>query len=52
MPKMLIPCLAIVGLVVIEIVAMIHDIDGVALATICTLIAGLGGFTLGKVLPK
>lgn len=43
---------AIVGIVVIECVAMMNGINGTVMSLSIAAIAGLGGFELQKVLPK
>jgi hypothetical protein len=49
--KALTPIVAIVGLVVIEIIALDMGTDGIIFTTVCAIIAGLGGYKLKANLP-
>ena len=46
--KTLITIIAIISVVILEIVALIKGIDGQIFATVISVIAGLGGYTIGK----
>lgn len=39
--------LAIIGIVLIEIVALMNGIDGTLMLAMVSIIAGLGGYTIG-----
>jgi len=46
--KTLITITAIISIVILEIVAMIKGIDGQIFATVISVLAGLGGYTVGR----
>ena len=46
--KTYITIVTIVSIVILEIVAMIKGIDGQIFATVISVIAGLGGYTIGR----
>jgi len=46
--KTLITITAIISIVILEIVAMIKGIDGQIFATVISILAGLGGYTVGR----
>jgi len=46
--KTLITIIAIISIVILEIVALIQGIDGQIFATVISIIAGLGGYTIGR----
>jgi len=46
--KTLITIIAIISIVILEIVALIKGIDGQIFATVISVLAGLGGYTVGK----
>jgi len=46
--KTLITIIAIISIVILEAIALIQGIDGQIFATVIGVIAGLGGYTIGK----
>ena len=50
MSKNVVAVVAIAGIVILEAIAIWKGIDGKALAVGLACVAGLGGFTLGKIL--
>ena len=46
--KTLITIIAIISIVILEAIALIQGIDGQIFATVISVIAGLGGYTIGK----
>lgn len=46
--KTLITIIAIISIVILEAIALIQGIDGQIFATVISVIAGLGGYTVGK----
>lgn len=48
--KALTPLIAILSLAVVELCALMHQIDGMVFTAVIGAIAGLGGFSLEKVL--
>ncbi len=42
------PVVAIVCITILEAIALVKGIDGILLANIIAIIAGLGGYSLGK----
>jgi len=46
--KTLITITAIISIVILEIVALIQGIDGQIFATVISVLAGLGGYTVGR----
>jgi len=46
--KTLITIIAIISIVILEIVALLKGIDGQIFATVISVIAGLGGYTVGR----
>jgi len=46
------PIIAIVAVVAVEIVAMHHGLDGTILAGALTIIGGLGGYEIKKVVDR
>ncbi len=45
MKKFIIPCVAIIAITAIEIVAVYHGLDGVLLGACVTVIGGIAGYT-------
>ena len=52
MKNPLLPCIAIAGIVLLEVVAMLTGHNGTMLRIALVLIAGLGGFALDRILRK
>ena len=46
--KTLITIIAMLMIVILEIVALLKGIDGQIFATVISVLAGLGGYTIGK----
>ena len=46
--KTLITIIAIIGIVALEIIALLKGIDGQIFATVISVLAGLGGYTVGR----
>jgi len=46
--KTLITIIAIISIVILEAIALIMGIDGQIFATVISVIAGLGGYTVGR----
>jgi len=46
--KTLITITAIISIVALEIIALLKGIDGQIFATVISIIAGLGGYTIGR----
>ena len=50
MSKYIVTVVAIIGIVILEGIAVYKGMNGVSLAAAVGAIAGLGGFTIGKIL--
>jgi len=46
--KTLITITTIISIVILEIIALLQGIDGQIFATVISVLAGLGGYTIGK----
>jgi len=46
--KTLITIIAIISIAVLEVIALLKGIDGQIFATVISIIAGLGGYTIGR----
>jgi len=46
--KTLITIIAIISIVILEAIALLQGIDGQIFATVISIIAGLGGYTIGR----
>ena len=46
--KTLITIIAIISIVILEAIALVQGIDGQIFATVISMIAGLGGYTIGR----
>ncbi len=49
-PEHLVTLVAIGSITILEVVALMKGIDGQVLSTVFAIIAGLGGYTVGKAL--
>lgn len=48
----MLPCIAIAGIVLLEVVAMLTGHNGTLLRVALVLIAGLGGFALDRIIRR
>ena len=46
--KTLITIIAIISIMILEVIALLKGIDGQIFATVISIIAGLGGYTIGR----
>jgi len=49
MKKYIVPMTAIIAIVILEIVAIINDINGAALSGGTAIVAGIAGYTVGTI---
>ena len=46
--KTLITIIAIISIMILEVIALLQGIDGQIFATVISILAGLGGYTVGR----